>query len=189
MVTGMKMTDNVLNHNDGEYEVCLKKKTTWNMILKKSDVENPRRLHRIYSDIYGPFNVEGYSRCQYFATFIDGFSYYMRVKPIKSKDEAPRALMEWITWSEVKTGERANILRTNSDSKYMGLEFQGWLKSRGMYYEVTNANTPQENGVVEWLNRTILEMTRTMLFRSKLPKSFWAFIVNYTQEILNRLSL
>jgi len=69
----------------------------------------------------------------------------------------------------------------------MGLEFQGWLKSRGMYHEVTNANTPQENGVAERLNRTILEMTRTMLFGSKLPKSFWIFAVNYTQEILNRL--
>jgi len=104
----------------------------------------------------------------------------MRVKPIKSKDETPRALMKWITWSEVKTGERANILRTDGGGEYMGLEFQGWLKSRGMYYEVTNANTPQENGVVERLNRTILEMTRTMLFGSKLLKSFWTFAVNYT---------
>jgi len=56
-----------------------------------------------------------------------------------------------------------------------------------MHHKVTNANTSQENEVTEWLNRTILEMTRTMLFESKLPKSFWTFAVNYTQEILNRL--
>jgi len=90
----MEITDNTLNYNDGEYEVYLKEKTTWNVIPKKSDVENPRRLHRIYSDVYGPFDVEGYSQCRYFVTFIDSFFYYMRVKPIKSKDEAPRALME-----------------------------------------------------------------------------------------------
>ena len=47
----------------------------------------------------------------------------MKVKPIKSKDEAPRVLMEWITQSEVETGERANILRTDGGGKYMGLEF------------------------------------------------------------------
>jgi len=172
MVTGIKITDDVPNDINREYEVCLKGKTTWNVIPKKSDVENPRRLHRIYSDVCGPFDVEGYSRCQYFVTFIDGFSHYMKVKPIKSKDEAPRVLMEWITQSEVETEEKANILRTDGSSEYMGLEFQGWLKSRGMYHEVTNANIPQENGVAEWLNRTILEMTRTMLFGSKLPKSF-----------------
>jgi len=138
----MEITDNTLNYNDGEYEVYLKEKTTWNVIPKKSDVENPRRLHRIYSDVYGPFDVEGYSQCRYFVTFIDSFFYYMRVKLIKSKDEAPRALMEWITQSEVKTGKRANILRTDDGGKYIGLEFQGWLKSRGMHHEVTNTNIP-----------------------------------------------
>jgi len=66
------------------------------MIPKKSDVENPRRLHKIYSDVCGPLDVEGYSQCQYFVTFIDGFFHYMRVKLTRSKDEAPKALMEWI---------------------------------------------------------------------------------------------
>jgi len=187
MVTGMEMTGDAPDDIDGECKACLKGKITQNVIPKKSDVENPRRLHRIYSDVCGPFDVEGYSQCRYFVTFIDGFSHYMRVKPIKSKDEAPRTLMEWITRSEVETGERANILRTDGGGEYMGLEFQGWLKSRDIHHEVTNANTPQENGVAERLNRTILEMTRTMLFGSKLPKSFWTFAVNYTQEILNRL--
>jgi len=56
-----------------------------------------------------------------------------------------------------------------------------------MHHEMTNANTPQESGVAERLNRTILEMTRAMLFESKLPKSFRTFAVNYTREILNRL--
>jgi len=73
----------------------------------------------------------------------------MRVKPIRSKNEAPKALMEWITQSEVETEERANILRTDGSGKYMGLEFQGWLKSRDMHYKMTNANIPQENRVME----------------------------------------
>jgi len=123
MVTGMEMTDDAPDDIDGECEACLKGKTTRNVIPKKSDIENPRRLHRIYSDVCGPFDVEGYSQCRYFVTFIDGFSHYIRVKPIKSRDETPRALMEWITQSEVETGERANILRTDGGGKYMGLEF------------------------------------------------------------------
>jgi len=58
-----------------------------------------------------------------------------------------------------------------------------------MHHEITNTNIPQKNRVVERLNRIILKMTRTMLFESQLPKSFWTFAVNYTQEILNILSL
>ena len=57
-------------------------------------------------------------------TFIDSFSYYMRVKPIRSKNKALKTLMKWITQFEVKTGERANILRTDGGSEYMELEFQ-----------------------------------------------------------------
>jgi len=40
---------------------------------------------------------------------------------------------------------------------------------------------------MEWLNRTLFKMTHTMIFNSKLPKSYWTFTMSYVQEILNRL--
>jgi len=95
----------------------------------------------------------------------------MWVKPIRSKDEAPKVLIDWLTHVEVETGERPNILRTDGGGKYIGNVFQEWLKTKGMHYEVTNTGTSQENGVAECLNRTILEMIRTMLLESELPKS------------------
>jgi len=159
---------------------CIKGKTTWNVISKKSDVENPRRLHRIYSDVCGPFDIKGYSQSQYFVTFINGFLHYVRVKPIRSKDEASKVLKEWITCSKIETGEKTNFLRTDGGGKYMGTEFQEWLRFRGMHYEVMNAYTPQENGVAECLNRTILEMMRTMMYESDLPRNLWPFVVQYT---------
>jgi len=187
MVTGMELIDDGTNHADGECIACIKEKTTQNVIPKKSNVENPRRLHRIYSDVCGPFDIEGYSWSQYFVTFVDGFSHYVRVKPIRSKDEASKVLKEWITCSEIETEEKANLLRTDGGSEYMGTEFQEWLRSRGMHHEVTNASTPQENRVAERLNRTILEMMRTMMYESDLPRNLWPFAVQYTQEIMNRL--
>jgi len=120
-------------------------------------------------------------------TFVDGFSHYVRIKPIRTKDEASKVLMNWITRSEVETGEQVNFLRTDGGGEYMGNDFQRWLKARGIHHEVTNANTPQENGVAEQLNRTVLEMVWTMIFDSKLPKAYWTFAVKYVQKILNRL--
>jgi len=187
MVTGMELIDDSTNHADGECIACIKGKTTWNVIPKKSDVENPRRLHRIYSNVCGSFDIEGYSWSRYFVTFINGFSHYVRVKPIRSKDEASKVLKEWITRSKIETGEKANLLRTDGGGEYMGTEFQEWLRSRGMHHKVTNANTPQENRVAERLNRTILEMMRTMMHESDLPKNLWPFVIQYTQEIVNRL--
>ena len=149
MVTGMEAE----TEKDGAVHThcisCLKGKRTRDVILKKSDVENPRRLHRIHSNVCGPFDVEGYSRCRYFVTFVDGFSHYVRIKPIRTKDEASKVLMNWIIRSEVETGERVNFLRTDGGGEYMANDFQKWLKARGIHHEVTNANTPQENGVAE----------------------------------------
>ena len=91
---------------------------------------------------------------------------------------------EWIKPSEIETRGKASLLRTDGGGEYMGTE---WLKARGIHHGVTNANTPQENRVAECLNRTILEMMRTMMHESDLPKNLWPFVIQYTQEIVNRL--
>ena len=191
MVTGMRVLSDEESGEKKEHKThcipCLKGKTTREPISKKSTVENPKVLHRVFSDVCGPLDIEGYQKCRYFVTLIDGYSHYMRVQPIRSKDEAPRVLMDWMTRSEVETGEKVNQLRTDGGGEYMGAEFQTYLKRKGVHHEVTNAGTPQENGVAERMNRTILEMTRSMLLESALPKSYWTFAVSYTQEVLNRL--
>ena len=188
IVTEMELIDDSTNHTDSECIACIKEKTTWNMIPKKSDVENPRRLHRIYSNVCGPFDIKGYSQSWYFVTFVDSFSYYVRIKPIRSKDEAFKVLKKQITCFEIETGEKANLLRTDRDGKYMGTEFQEQLRSREIHHKVMNVSIPQENRVAECLNRTILEIIRTMMYESDLPRNLWPFAVQYTQEIVNRLS-
>jgi len=168
MVTGMKLLD-IGDVNETHCIPYLKGKTTYEVIPKKSNVENPRRLHRIFSDICGPLNVEGYSRCCYFMTFVDGYSYFMKVKPIRTKDKASEVLTDWIMRSEIETGEKVNFLRTDGGGEYMESIFQNWLRTKGIYHKRTNPGTPQENGMAEQLNRTILEMTQSMLFDTELP--------------------
>lgn len=109
-----------------------------------------------------------------------GSSHYVRVKPIRTKDEASGILTEWITRLETETGGKVNFLRTDGGGEYMGGEFQRWLKSKGIRHELTNPSTPQENGMAERLNRTILEMMRSMMFDTKLPKSFRALTEKMT---------
>jgi len=61
MVSGIEMTGDIPNHINGECEVCLKGKTTQNIISKKLDVENLKGLDKVYSDVCGPFDVKEYS--------------------------------------------------------------------------------------------------------------------------------
>jgi len=83
----LEITNEETTDTDEHCIPCLKGKTTCNIIPKKSNVKNPKRLHRVFSDVCGPFDVEGYSWCRYFVTLIDGFSHYVQVKSIKTKDK------------------------------------------------------------------------------------------------------
>ena len=61
IVTGLEITNEETTDTDEHCIPYLKGKTTRNVIPKKSDVKNPKRLHRVFSDVCGPFDVEGYS--------------------------------------------------------------------------------------------------------------------------------
>ena len=63
--------------------------------------------------------------------------------------------------------------RTDNGGEYTSSQFENYLKAEGIRHELTVPKTPQQNGVAERLNRTLVEMARSMLLDSKLPKKFW----------------
>ena len=72
------------------------------------------------------------------------------------------------------TGWKLKVLRSDNGGEYKSGEFDQYLKSEGIRHELTVPKSPQQNGVAERLNRTLGEMTRSMLAGSGLPQKFWA---------------
>ena len=70
-------------------------------------------------------------------------------------------------------GRKLKVLRSDNGGEYIGQQFQEYLKSEGVRHELTVPKTPQQNGVAERLNRTLMEMVRTMLIESHLDQRFW----------------
>ena len=70
----------------------------------------------------------------------------------------------------------------------MSTDFYEYLRQRGITHELTIAHTPEQNGVAERMNRTLIECARTMLSHAGLPKSFWGEAVNTAAYIRNRTS-
>jgi len=84
--------------------------------------------------------------------FIDDHSQYIKVKLLKTKDEAKEKLMALIEHAEVETSKRVNYFWSNGGSKYSSGQFAKYLKSKGIHHEFTNPDTPQENGVAKHTN-------------------------------------
>ncbi|KAL8116646.1 hypothetical protein AgCh_022988 [Apium graveolens] len=102
-------------------------------------------------------------------------------------DETPYIIIEHIKKIEKQDEDQNCMKRLRNDN---GTEFRNailteFCKDKGIVQEFVTARTPQQKGVVERKNRTLVEAARTMLQDSKLPTSFWEEAINtacYTQN-------
>ena len=74
---------------------------------------------------------------------------------------------------ETSTDRKLKAIRSDNGGEYTSVEFSNFLNS-GVRHELTVPKSPEQNGVAERLNRTVVEMTRSMLAGSILPQKFWA---------------
>ena len=74
---------------------------------------------------------------------------------------------------EKTTRKKVRTFRTDNGGEYTSSQFENYLKAEGIRHELTVRKTPQQNSVTERLNQTLVEMARSMLLDSKLPKKFW----------------
>ena len=79
---------------------------------------------------------------------------------------------------EKEAGSQIKVLRTDRGGEYNSQEFANFCESDGIKRQLTAAYTPQQNGVCERKNRTIMNMVRSLLTRSSVPKAFWPEAVN-----------
>ena len=75
---------------------------------------------------------------------------------------------------EKSVGRKLKVLRTDSGGEYTSKEFEGYLMAEGVRHELTIPKTPEQNGVAERMNRTLVEAARAMLVGANLPHRFWA---------------
>ena len=109
---------------------------------------------------------------EYFVTFVDDKTRYVWAYPLKRKDEVFQCFLKWKMMVEKSSGHKLKVLRTDNGGEYTSLEFEEYLESEGIRHERTVPKTPQQNGVAERLNRTLMEMVRSMLIDAKLPHEF-----------------
>lgn len=87
---------------------------------------------------------------------------------------------------EKETGTFIRSFRTDRGREFTSQEFTNFCDENGIHRQLTAAYTPQQNGVAERKNRTIMNMVRSMLHAKQIPKTFWPEAVNWTVHVLNR---
>ena len=141
---------------------------------KKSDKKSTKPLELIHSDVCGKVSLPSLSGCQYFVTFIDDYTHYVWVYVMKTKDQVFEKFKEFKVLVEKQTGFKIKSLRTDNGGEYTSSIFEAFLSSEGIRHQKTVPKNPEQNGVAERMNRSLVEAVRTMLSDASLPRRFWA---------------
>ncbi|GJW99425.1 putative ribonuclease H-like domain-containing protein [Tanacetum coccineum] len=105
---------------------------------------------------------------------------------LASKDETSGILQNFIRQIENQLSHRVKIIRSDNGTEFKNRDMLEFCGNKGIKQEYSNARTPQQNGVAERMNRTLIEAARTMLADSLLPTTFWAEAVSTACYIFNR---
>ncbi|GKA97571.1 putative RNA-directed DNA polymerase [Tanacetum coccineum] len=189
--------DEVLPNLDFSYfEKCIKcikgKMTKGN---KKCATRSTGLLELIHTDIYGPFpsDIRGHKS---FITFINDYSRYMYLFLINEKSESLEMFKTFKAKVENQLDRKIKVVRSDRGGEYYGRHidvgqapgsFFNFCKDHGIINQYTMSSTPQQNGVAERRNRTLIDMVRSMLANSNLPKFLWTEALKTAVHILNRV--
>lgn len=143
-------------------------------------------LGLVHSDVCGKISTPSLGGAEYFLTFIDDRSHYIWVYMVRRKSEVLKKFIEWKALVEKSSGHKVQTLRTDNGGEYCSNEFETYCKQEGIRHEFTIPKTPQQNGVAERMNRTLVETVRAMLDDSQLTRKFWAEALASAVYLRNR---
>ncbi|MCO5549447.1 hypothetical protein L7F22_002918 [Adiantum nelumboides] len=149
-------------------------------------VRATRKLQLVHSDVCGPMRTPSVGNSIYFVTFIDDFSRFCWVYPLKAKSDVFAIFQHYVSMVENETGCKVQTLRTDRGGEYMSGAFKIFLGKKGIKHQCTMPYTPQQNGVAERKNRSLMEMVRCMLKTKSLPHKLWMEAVACAAHVLNR---
>jgi transposase InsO family protein len=141
---------------------------------------------------YGPLRT----RClpkhrgsNYGIVIVDVFSRFTWVFFLHDKSETQGTLKRFLRRAQNEFELKVKKIRSDNGSEFKNLQVEEYLEDEGIKHEFSAPYTPQQNGVVERKNKTLIDMARTMLGEFMTPERFWSEAVNTACHAINRLYL
>ena len=140
----------------------------------------------MHTDVAGPFPVNSLGGSRYYLIFVDDFSRYTTIYFLKRKSDVYSRFVEFYqmccTWKE----RPVKFLRSDNGGEFVNKRMNEFCKEKGIQRQLTMPYTPEQNGVSERMNRTIMNKTRSMLKTSGLPQRYWAEACGTAVYLINR---
>ena len=143
-------------------------------------------LELIHSDVWTSpsHSINGF---KYYVIFIDDFSRYSWIYPLKLKSEV---FATFVTFKKLVENMFSTIIKsfqTDGGGEYINNTFKHFLASHGIHHRFTCPHHPEQNGLAERKHRHLVEIGLTILAHASLPASFWVEAFHTANYLINRL--
>ncbi|GJR26713.1 retrovirus-related pol polyprotein from transposon TNT 1-94 [Tanacetum coccineum] len=169
-------------------DACKMGKQAHASIKAKNVVSTTRSLELLHMDLFGLSAVQSYEGNRYTLVIVDDYSRYTWTRFLKDKTEALNQFEIFIKKIQNQLGCIIVSIRIDHGKEFDNeVQFGEFSNANGITHNFLALRTLQSNGVVERKNRTLQEMSRTMLNEQSLLQKFWCNAVDTSTYILNRI--
>nr|GEZ58641.1 hypothetical protein [Tanacetum cinerariifolium] len=156
---------------------------TINLLSKNDIVIGLPKLKFIKDHLCSSSSINGK---RYVLVIVDDYSRYTWAHFLRSKDETPEVLIDFLRLVQRGLHAQVRIIRTDKGTKFLNKTLHAYFTTEGILHQTSVARTPEQNGAVERRNRTLVEAAQTMLSAAKVPLFFWAEAIATTCFTQNR---
>ncbi|WCJ31588.1 Retrovirus-related Pol polyprotein from transposon RE1 [Euphorbia peplus] len=166
---------------------CQSGKQSRSSFKTKKVISTKRPLELLHMDLFGPVQPMSMGGKKYAFVIVDDYSRFTWVMLLSSKDESLGCFSVLIKKLENERNDKVVHIRSDNGGEFKNFRFEEFCETKGIDHNFSAPRTPQQNGVVERKNRTLVEIARTMINERRLPKYFWGEAVNTACYVLNRV--
>lgn len=145
-----------------------------------------RPLQIIHSDVCGPITPASFDKKRYFVTFTDEYTHFVQVFTMQNKSEVYDLFVNYEAIVTSQFDQKISNLVCDNAKEYSSHQFQNFCAKQGILIQYSTPYCPQQNGVSERMNRTLMEKARCLLLNSQLDKTFWTAAIQTAAYLLNR---
>jgi transposase InsO family protein len=140
-------------------------------------------------DLFGSVAYISIGGNKYGLIIVDDYSRFTWVFFLQDKSKTQEVLKKFLRRAQNEFDAKVKNIRSDNDTEFRNTQVEDFLDEDGINHEFLALYTPQQNGVAERKNCTLIEMARTMLDEYKTSDRFWAEAINTTCHATNRLYL
>jgi transposase InsO family protein len=186
LVRGLK---DVKFEKDKPCSACQVGKQVANTHPTKAYMSTSRVLELLHIDLFGPTTYKSLGGNLYCLVIVDDYSRYTWTFFLHDKSEVANCFKKFAKRAQNKFEIKIKKIRSDNGKEFDNTNTEAYCDEIGIKHEVSSTYTPQQNGVVERKNQTLITLARTMLDEYNTSEKLWAEAINTACYASNRLFL